>query len=121
MSQNWFDPNVGPSPVVGGPATARKFSQIPERSGLPSAVRGAGAFRFGFPSAVFGTPGVGCSGHCAHSVTALANTITKAFIVTDYPAKCALTHRLALLFRAASTTSRSPHRGAPLHRVIVYP
>jgi len=34
-----------------------KFSQIPERSGFPSGVRGAGAFRSGLPSAARGTPG----------------------------------------------------------------
>ena len=45
------------------PAPAR--IQMPEKSTLPSAVRGAGASRFGFPSAVRGTPGVGYDGHCA--------------------------------------------------------
>src|SRR4051812_26751278 len=34
-------------------------SQRPDKSGLPSGVRGAGAARFGFPSAVFGRPAVG--------------------------------------------------------------
>src|SRR5438477_4306063 len=38
---------------------------MPLRSALPSAVRGAGADRFGLPSAVRGTPGVGCSSHWA--------------------------------------------------------
>ena len=32
---------------------------IPERSGLPSEIRGAGAVRFGVPSGRRGTPGVG--------------------------------------------------------------
>src|SRR5579883_2470991 len=32
---------------------------IPEKSGFPSAVRGAGAARLGFPSGVRGTPAVG--------------------------------------------------------------
>src|SRR5262245_47137729 len=41
--------------------------QIPEKSGLPSAVRGAGALRFGLPSDPFGTPGWGRNGHCADS------------------------------------------------------
>src|SRR5689334_10684150 len=39
--------------------------QIPERSGLPSAVLGARADRFGLPSRVRGTPGVGYRSHCA--------------------------------------------------------
>src|SRR6516162_6164078 len=34
-------------------------TQIPDRSGLPSAVFGAGAESFGFPSGVRGIPGVG--------------------------------------------------------------
>ena len=38
--------------------------QSPERSGLPSAVRGAAAERFGLPSAVRGIPAVGCVSHC---------------------------------------------------------
>jgi hypothetical protein len=33
--------------------------QTPDRSGLPSAVRGGGAVRFGLPSLVRGMPGVG--------------------------------------------------------------
>ena len=32
---------------------------MPDKSGFPSAVRGAGASRFGLPSGVCGTPGVG--------------------------------------------------------------
>src|SRR5689334_10988021 len=34
-------------------------SQMPDKSGLPSGARGAGAERFGFPSAVLGRPAVG--------------------------------------------------------------
>src|SRR5215472_3838065 len=37
----------------------------PDKSGFPSAVRGAGAFRFGLPSAVRGMPGGGVVIHCA--------------------------------------------------------
>ena len=58
-------------PGAGGdPGRASGLStnfQIPERSGLPSGVRGAGAVRSGFPSAVFGTPAVARAGHCAKS------------------------------------------------------
>src|SRR6476646_1596371 len=35
----------------------------PDKSGLPSGVRGTGAVRFGFPSAVRGIPGVGKLSH----------------------------------------------------------
>src|SRR5579863_6006244 len=40
---------------------------IPERSGFPSAVRGAGAARSGVPSGFFGTFGVAYPSHCAAS------------------------------------------------------
>jgi hypothetical protein len=39
------------------------FCQSPERSGLPSAVFGAGPVKSGLPSAVLGTLGVGYRGH----------------------------------------------------------
>jgi hypothetical protein len=42
-------------------------SHIPEKSGLPSRVRGVGAVRLGFPSSVRGTPAVGNFSHCATS------------------------------------------------------
>src|ERR1700730_14870155 len=45
--------------AAGAGAGARKFSQMPVRTGFPSAVLGVGALRFGFPSAVLGMPGVG--------------------------------------------------------------
>src|SRR5580765_7548716 len=40
-------------------------SQIPEKSGLPSRVRGVGAVRLGFPSGERGTPAVGYFRYCA--------------------------------------------------------
>src|SRR5688572_6754721 len=42
-------------------------SHSPEKSGLPSAVRGVGADMFTLPAAVLGTPGVGYFNHCATS------------------------------------------------------
>ena len=58
------------------------FSQMPERSGFPSRVRGVGPRRLGLPSAVFGTFGVGNDGHCADSdgasTFAATRTITAA-------------------------------------------
>src|SRR5688572_24798509 len=47
--------------------TARDACQIPERSGLPSAVFGAGALRFGEPSGSRGIPGVLYPCHCANA------------------------------------------------------
>src|ERR1022692_680312 len=49
----------------GGVPGGLMYCQIPERSGLPSAVLGVGPFMSCFPSAVRGTPGVLKSGHCA--------------------------------------------------------
>jgi hypothetical protein len=43
------------------------ISQMPEKSTLPSAVRGAGAVRLGWPSASRGTSGVVYFGHCAET------------------------------------------------------
>jgi hypothetical protein len=51
---------------------------MPDRSGLPSAARGAGALRFGCPAGVRGTPAVGYGGHCAESEGPLAAPITVA-------------------------------------------
>src|SRR4051812_23884061 len=49
----------------------------PDRSGLSSSVRGAGAARFGLPSGVRGKPGVEWCSHCAPSGT-LKATVTTA-------------------------------------------
>jgi hypothetical protein len=60
--------------------------QIPEKSTLPSAVRGVGASRIGLPSAIRGTPGVGYDGHCAPSEgdTATAIAITPAILSPQF-------------------------------------
>src|SRR5215471_20118510 len=58
--------------------------QRPERSGWPSGARGAGAARFGLPSGVRGTPGVGRFSHCAAKGAANAPAsaaMRQAFIV----------------------------------------
>src|SRR4029453_19251530 len=47
----------------------RRGAQIPERSGVPSAARGAGAGRFGLPWGRWGTPAVGYLIHCAAAGT----------------------------------------------------
>ena len=48
-----------------GRATTFSPFHTPDRSGLPSGARGAGALRFGLPSAVRGMPGVLRSSHWA--------------------------------------------------------
>jgi hypothetical protein len=61
------EPGAPPVPDTDPPAAAPsrqpRFSQTPERSGLPSGVLGTGAVRFTLPSAVRGTP---VSGRFAH-------------------------------------------------------
>src|SRR5215831_11248435 len=58
-----------PRPAAGGGAFgSREISQTPDRSGLPSDVRGAGALASSFPSAPNGTPPGVYFGHCAVSV-----------------------------------------------------
>jgi hypothetical protein len=57
-------------------------SQRPDKSGLPSAVRGAGALRFGLPSAECGTPGVGYFNHWADE-DALATRMTRMTKIGD--------------------------------------
>src|SRR5687767_13080415 len=58
------------------------LSHRPERSGLPSGVRGAGADRFGLPSGLRGSPAVGWFNHCAARGAlnaAVTTTMSEAF------------------------------------------
>src|SRR3954470_17606527 len=59
-----------PRPEITGTPQPRQgtVSHTPERSGLPSAVFGAGASRSTLPSAVFGTVETIWRGHCASRV-----------------------------------------------------
>ena len=95
------------------------MSQMPEKSGLPSGVRGVGADRLGFPSAVLGTPAVGYFNHWARPVadqlrtepTANATTAdrTMDFRITWTPKKIPYwTFRLLRL--APIIPMRRPHR-----------
>src|SRR5579863_4929890 len=61
---------IGSSPGLKSAAMLTRYfalavPQMPERSGLPSALRGAGAARFGLPSRVRGVPLPGTCNHCA--------------------------------------------------------
>src|SRR5947207_10270168 len=49
----------------GGQGLLSSGAHMPEKSGLPSAVLGVGAFKSAFPAAVLGTPAVGYCSHCA--------------------------------------------------------
>src|SRR5215813_8279393 len=74
-----------PRPAAGGGAFgSRVISQTPDKSGLPSAVRGTGAFASSFPSALRGTPAGVCFGHCANGVADPASTrLATANVVTS--------------------------------------
>src|SRR5262245_5315741 len=81
-------PNVATGCVPGGgggggaprPPGFGNLTQLPDRSGLPSALRGTGALRLTAPSAERGTPLVECFGHCADGdddhAMAIASTAT---------------------------------------------
>src|SRR5438105_13099521 len=83
--------SMSPHPS-GGQGRLCSMSQIPERSGLPSGVRGAGAVGLGLPSASRGTSAVGYLSHCAESVTdpahSIAATPVTSFIVTSSWRNC---------------------------------
>src|SRR5436190_17624876 len=90
---------AGTGAPVAPPPSPRNLIQIPDRSGLPSAVLGVGASRIGAPLAVRGTPGVGYFGHCAESDGDRAITIAikpAAFITPSRPRAHHTTWRLAL-------------------------
>src|SRR5260370_42049497 len=69
--------------------------QMPDRSTLPSAVRGTGADRFGLPSGVRGMPGVLIVSHCAAKGADSKN----AKVVTAAAAGNSLAFIQSLLFR----------------------
>ncbi len=88
------DDGAPPRPV--GP-----FCHSPDRSGLPSGIRGAGAARLGLPSAVFGTPAGRWFGHCAEARAGRAANATAAsnvFMRSPLPRR-----HFVLLFFPAST------------------
>src|ERR1700683_1556818 len=77
--------------------------QSPDRSGLLSGVRGAGAVRFGLPSAVLGIPGVLKLSHCADSE---AGSSHKAVAIMVLCIK-------VLLPSIVSACRQPPHRPTP--------
>src|SRR5882672_10347673 len=69
-----------PGGALPGFSLRRETSQMPERSGLPSEVRGVGALRFTLPSGPLGTVGCGYLGHCANTEAEKAATMTAATV-----------------------------------------
>src|SRR5712691_3613137 len=70
------------SQPFGGQGRLCSISQVPERSGLPSAARGAGAERLGWPLGVLGTLGVGYFNHWAPKGRASGAEIANATMKT---------------------------------------
>src|SRR5688572_6645378 len=60
---------AAPPPPAPPPRRPRPAFQTPEKSTLPSAVRGGGPVSTGTPFGSRGTSGVGYDGHCAPTVT----------------------------------------------------
>src|SRR5262249_17258578 len=84
-AQGWISPGFRSAAMLRS-YLREILCQIPDRSGLPSVVRGAGAVRSGLPSAVRGVPGAGWSIHCAASGVANADKIvanTMVFMPTS--------------------------------------
>jgi hypothetical protein len=68
----------------GGQGAVFSASQIPERSGLPSAVVGVGAPKLGNPLGVLGTPVVGYFSHWLESSAGIAKKMV-ALAITYAP------------------------------------
>src|SRR5687768_17493827 len=98
-------PPAAPRPPPPPPPKLR--FQTPEKSTLPSTVRGAGPSRRGLPSAVRGTPGVGYDGHCAAISDDTAMT-PAATMATRAPQL--LTPDLPLLISTSVQVSRNSSR-----------
>src|SRR6266853_3085914 len=69
------------SPVMWEKELPFLAAQTPDRSGLPSAVRGAVAERSTLPSAVRGMPGVGRFGHCPVRETLITHKIVASLCI----------------------------------------
>src|SRR5439155_14656748 len=93
MSQNWFAlggivpsssgaPAAPPTPASPPVPNPRATRQMPDSSGLPSAVLGAGAVRLGLPSEVLGTRAVAYGGHCA-VIASKPSTLSQAFMAAS--------------------------------------
>src|SRR5579862_9006580 len=73
-AQGW----IGSSPGLKSAAILIRYfapagCHTPDKSGLRSAFRGAGAVRSGLPSLVIGTPSVGTFSHCVGAVEQIAS------------------------------------------------
>src|SRR5947207_13979980 len=101
-------------------------SQSPVMSGLPSAVFGAGADRFGLPSGVRGIPGVGYLIHCADTDTVVSRSapmVSRLAFMRDvlillFCDSCSVTRSPVRLKADATSTRHGPREGGRHRRSI---
>src|SRR5215217_6690189 len=78
-----FSMHSSPSFRNGGQGSPLPGIQTPEKSGFPSGVLGAGAFRLARPSAIRGTVGIGYVNHCAASGIVSVDTTIAAIVMAE--------------------------------------
>src|SRR5437773_4464993 len=107
MLTNSFGTLMSRQPA-GGQGRLSSGAHIPEKSGLPSVVLGAGASRFGVPLALRGTPAVGYFSHCANADVAIVQHSAVPASVTITPKRRFLVLVRALVIAASSLHSDTP-------------
>src|SRR5262245_57134173 len=93
------------------------FVQRPERSGLPSGVRGAGAARFTLPSGVRGKLAVGWFNHCAEA-GALSATMMRAIAGAFITGECQRATMVACPLKTESIAACAHFSPSPLETPI---
>src|SRR5436190_20806963 len=96
MLTNSFGTLMSRQPA-GGQGRLSSGAHIPEKSGLPSGVLGAGASRFGVPLLLWGAPAVGYFSHCASTGVEIAQNSAAAARVAREP------ERRTPVFEASAT------------------
>src|SRR5262245_64500877 len=82
---------------------------VPERSGVPSRLFGAGAVMFGEPSAVLGMPGVGYFSHCASANAGSMKATISATMLLDTITEPGIPHGRAVDSTVAGSTNQRTH------------
>src|SRR5713101_943003 len=86
----------------GGQGLLSSGAHIPEKSGLPSAVLGTGASRFGVPLVLRGAPAVGYFSHCANTGVEIAQNSAAPARVMIEPERRFLVFMGTLVIAASS-------------------
>src|SRR5262245_14879219 len=93
-----------PSRMIGGQGSGLSPSHTPEKSGLPSAVRGGGALALRAPVEPRGTPGIGYLHHCV-AASRGASSITQTRRAARIRMCAIIAH-----YNKAESTNRREHR-----------